>query len=127
MVLVDKKILAGGIAMMIAGVILVLVNAESPVGQSGMTEEEIIDLMIAEDENQAYQMLSGILVWGFRAKRIIFFRDLIWGSGRRRKRKRYWKREMMCMLMRAMRVGRENFPERMAIAVFLAAVRGLIQ
>ena len=27
-----------------------------------MTEEEIIDLMIAEDENQAYQMLSGILV-----------------------------------------------------------------
>jgi hypothetical protein len=27
-----------------------------------MTEEEIIDLMIAEDENQAYQLLSGILI-----------------------------------------------------------------
>lgn len=62
MVLVDKKILAGGIAMIVAGMILVGINAESPVGQSGMTEEEIIDLMIAEDQNQAYQMLSGILI-----------------------------------------------------------------
>jgi len=27
-----------------------------------MSEEEVIDLLIAEDQNQAYQMLSGILV-----------------------------------------------------------------
>lgn len=62
MVLVDKKILVGGIVMIVAGMILVGINAESPVGQSGMTEEEIIDLMIAEDQNQAFELLSGILI-----------------------------------------------------------------
>ena len=62
MVLVDKKILAGGIVMIVVGIILMMAAAESPAGQSGMTEEEIIDLMVAEDENQAFEMLSGILV-----------------------------------------------------------------
>lgn len=62
LVLVDKRILAGGIAMIIAGIIVTIISAEQPIGQSGMSEEEIIDLLIAEDQNQAYQMLSGILV-----------------------------------------------------------------
>ena len=62
MVLVDKRILAGGIVMIIAGMIVAANSGESPTGQSGMSEEEIIDLLIAEDQNQAYQMLSGILV-----------------------------------------------------------------
>ncbi len=62
MVLVDKKILVAGIVMMAAGFIVTLVYADQPIGQSGMSEEEIIDLMIAEDQNQAYQMLSGILI-----------------------------------------------------------------
>lgn len=62
MVLVDKKILAGGIVMIVIGMVLVGINAESPAGQSGMTEEEIIDLMIAEDQNQAFELLSGILI-----------------------------------------------------------------
>ena len=62
MVLVDKKILIGGIAMIIAGIVLTIAVAESPAGQSGMTEEEIIDLMVAEDENQALDLLSGILI-----------------------------------------------------------------
>jgi len=62
MVLVDKKILAGGITMIIAGIIVTVVSSEQPLGQSGMSEEEIIDLLIAEDQNQAYQMLSGILI-----------------------------------------------------------------
>ena len=62
MVLVDKKILAGGIVMIVVGIILIIAAAESPAGQSGMTEEEIIDLMVAEDENQAFEMVSGILV-----------------------------------------------------------------
>ena len=62
MVLVDKKILAGGIAMIVAGIILTMSAGESPAGQPGMTEEEIIDLMVAEDENQAFEMLSGILI-----------------------------------------------------------------
>ncbi|MGY5152310.1 MAG: hypothetical protein ACW9XA_08585 [Candidatus Nitrosopumilus sp. bin_6a] len=62
MVLVDKKILTGGIAMIVAGIIVTIVSADQPTGQVGMSEEEIIDLMIAEDQNQAYQMLSGILI-----------------------------------------------------------------
>ena len=62
MVLIDKKILVGGIAMIIAGIILTIGVTESPAGQPGMTEEEIIDLMVAEDENQAFEMLSGILI-----------------------------------------------------------------
>lgn len=62
MVLVDKKILSGGLAMISVGILLTFVFAEQPTGQAGMTEEEIIDLMIAEDENQAYQLLSGILI-----------------------------------------------------------------
>ena len=48
--------------MIIAGIIVTVAFSEPPAGQSGMSEEEIIDLMIAEDQNQAYQMLSGILV-----------------------------------------------------------------
>lgn len=62
MVLVDKKILSGGLVMIIAGIILTFVSTEQPAGQSGMTEEEIIDLMVAEDQNQAYRLLSGILI-----------------------------------------------------------------
>ena len=62
MVLVDKKILAGGITMIVVGIILTMTAAESPAGQPGMTEEEIIDLMVSEDENQAFEMLSGILI-----------------------------------------------------------------
>ncbi|MDF2421860.1 MAG: hypothetical protein OPY06_02500 [Nitrosopumilus sp.] len=62
MILVDKKILSGGLVMIIAGIILTVVSAEQPAGQSGMTEEEIIDLMVAEDQNQAYRLLSGILI-----------------------------------------------------------------
>jgi hypothetical protein len=62
MVLVDKRILAGGLAMVIAGIIVTIASADQPVGESGMSEEEVIDLLIAEDQNQAYQMLSGILV-----------------------------------------------------------------
>ena len=62
MVLVDKKILTGGIAIFIAGIVLTVAVAESPAGQPGMTEEEIIDLMVAEDQNQAYKLLSGILI-----------------------------------------------------------------
>ena len=48
--------------MFIAGIVLTVATAESPAGQPGMTEEEIIDLMVAEDQNQAYKLLSGILI-----------------------------------------------------------------
>ncbi|KAF6247849.1 hypothetical protein C6990_04275 [Nitrosopumilus sp. b3] len=63
MVLVDKRILAGGIAMIIVGIILVVnISATMPAGQSGMTEEEVIDLMIAQQENEDYNTLAGMLI-----------------------------------------------------------------
>ncbi|MGV7226608.1 MAG: hypothetical protein ACQ9CV_06785 [Nitrosopumilus sp.] len=62
MVLVDKKILSGGVTMIIVGLVITFAYSEQPIGQAGMSEEEIIDLMVAEDQNQAYQMLSGILI-----------------------------------------------------------------
>ena len=63
MVLVNKKILAGGLSMLIVGIALsVNISATMPAGQAGMTEEEIIDLMIAQQETQDYNTLSGILI-----------------------------------------------------------------
>ncbi len=63
LVLVDKKMLIGGLAMVIVGIILsVSISASMPVGQAGMTEEEVIDLMMAQQETQDYNTLSGILI-----------------------------------------------------------------
>lgn len=63
MVLVDKKILAGGLAMIIVGIILVVnISATMPAGQTGMTEEEVVDLLIAQQKNQDYNTLAGILI-----------------------------------------------------------------
>ena len=62
MVLVNKKILAGGMSMVIVGLILSInINATVPVGQAGMTDEEKLDLMLAEQENKDYNTLAGIL------------------------------------------------------------------
>jgi len=63
LVLVNKKMLIGGLAMVIVGTILTVnISATMPAGQTGMTEEEIIDLMIAQQETQDYNTLSGILI-----------------------------------------------------------------
>ena len=79
--LVDKKILAGGIAMLVVGIIIVInINATMPVGQSGMTEEEVIDLMTKQQENKDMNNLAGILIGiGFMLILISF------GAKRRRK------------------------------------------
>lgn len=62
MVLVDKRILGGGLAMVVAGfVLLVIINSSVPVGQTGMTEEEIIDLLTREQENRDMNTLASIL------------------------------------------------------------------
>ena len=54
--------LAGGMLMIIVGLVLTInINAAIPIGQAGMTEEEIIDLLIAEDVNEDYNTLAGIL------------------------------------------------------------------
>ncbi len=63
MVLVDKRMLAGGLVMLIVGIILtVSISSSMPAGQTGMTEEEAFDLMTAQQEIQDYNTLSGILI-----------------------------------------------------------------
>ncbi len=67
--------------MIIVGIILSLyLNAVIPLGTSGMTEEETLDLLIRQQENQDMNNLSGILIGiGFLLVLISF--------GARRKRK----------------------------------------
>lgn len=49
--------------MIIVGIILVVnISATMPTGQTGMTEEEVVDLLIAQQENQDYNTLAGILI-----------------------------------------------------------------
>ena len=49
--------------MLIIGIILsVSISASMPVGQTGMTEEEVIDLLTAQQETQDFNTLSGILI-----------------------------------------------------------------
>ena len=63
MVLVDKKILSGGIVLLVIGIIIsVNVNSTIPAGHSGMTEEEIIDLLTAEQDIKDYNTISGIFM-----------------------------------------------------------------
>jgi len=63
MVLIDKKILGGGIAMLVIGIAISLyLNSTIPVGTTGMTEEETIDLLTSQRENQDFSTLAGILM-----------------------------------------------------------------
>ena len=70
-----------GAIMIIAGIIILLYLTETtPVGKAGMTEDEKINLQLAELENSDYRTLSGILIgFGFLLVLISF--------GARRKRK----------------------------------------
>ena len=56
-----------GVIMIIAGTIILLYLTETtPVGKAGMTEDEKINLQLAELENSDYRTLSGILIgFGF--------------------------------------------------------------
>ena len=50
--------------MVIVGLILTInINAAVPVGQAGMTDEEKLNLMLAEQENEDYNTLAGIPRW----------------------------------------------------------------
>ena len=61
--LIDKKILVAGIIMVSIGISLSLyLNSTSPVGTSGMTEEETLDLLMEQQENQDFNTLAGILI-----------------------------------------------------------------
>ncbi len=81
MVLVDKKILSGGLVMIIVGIVLSLyLSSVISLGTGGMTEEETLDLLIRQQENQGMNNLSGVLMGiGFLLVLISF--------GARRKRK----------------------------------------
>jgi len=48
--------------MLVVGLILLaIINASVPAGKSGMTEEQIIDLMVEEEENRNMNTLASIL------------------------------------------------------------------
>jgi len=79
--LVDKKILIPGIIMVAAGISISLyLISIAPVGTTGMTDEETLDLLIKQQENQDSNTLTGILIGiGFMLVLISF--------GARKKRK----------------------------------------
>ncbi|MFB5631094.1 MAG: hypothetical protein ACE5RN_05875 [Nitrosopumilaceae archaeon] len=79
--LVDKKILLSGIAMVIIGISFsIYLNAVAPIGTTGMTDEEVLELLVQQQENQDFTTLAGILIGiGFMLVLISF--------GARRKRK----------------------------------------
>jgi len=78
--LIDKKIMVSGILMIAVGIaITTYLNETTPVGEAGMTEDEKLELLIAERENTDYQTLSGILIG-------VGFLLLLISFGARRKR-----------------------------------------
>ena len=61
--LVDKKILAGGIILLLIGFTLTAVfNETTPIGRGGMTDDEIAEFLVEERENQDYSALAGIMI-----------------------------------------------------------------
>ena len=61
--LVDKKILAGGGALLATGMVIsAILGSSMPAGQSGMTEEEVLTLLEQQRENQDYSILAGMMV-----------------------------------------------------------------
>ena len=78
--LIDKRMMVIGVVMIIAGFSISWYLTEStPIGKTGMTEDEKINLLLAERENSDYRTLSGILIgFGFLLVLISF--------GARRKR-----------------------------------------
>ena len=79
--LIDKRMMTIGMVMIIIGFSISWYLTEStPIGKTGMTEDEKLNLLIAERENSDYRLLSGILI-GFG------FLVLLVSFGARRKRK----------------------------------------
>ena len=85
--LVDKKILTGGVTMIAVGIALSAILGEAtPRGQGGMTAEEQLEFLMAEQQNTDYKTLAGILIGvGFLLVLISF--------GARRKKKGGVKRK----------------------------------
>jgi len=63
--LIDKKMLIGGAVMIAVGFTISWYLAESaPTGKANMTDDEKLNLILAERENSDFRLLSGIL-FGF--------------------------------------------------------------
>ncbi len=79
--LVDKKILVSGIAMIVVGISISLyLTAIMPIGITGMSDEETLDLLLKQRENQDLNTLTGILI-------AVGFMLVLISFGARRKRK----------------------------------------
>ena len=65
--LIDKKMLIGGAVMIVVGFTISWYLAESaPIGKDNMTDDEKLNLILAERENSDFRSLSGILIgFGF--------------------------------------------------------------
>ena len=65
--LIDKKMQIGGIIMISIGTAISWYLTESaPIGKADMTDDEKLELILAERENSDYRLLSGILIgFGF--------------------------------------------------------------
>ena len=79
--LIDKRMLFAGVGMIVIGTTISWYLTESaPIGKADMSDDEKLDLILAERENSDYRLLSGILVgFGFLLILISF------GARRRRK------------------------------------------
>ena len=79
--LIDKRMLIGGVIMVVIVITISWYLTESvPIGKADMTEDEKLNLILAERENSDYRLLSGILIgFGFLLILVSF--------GARRKRK----------------------------------------
>ncbi len=61
--IVEKRLLIAGVALLVSGFVLSAVIAlNAPVGQPGMTEDEVLDLMEMQQQNDDMGILAGILV-----------------------------------------------------------------
>ena len=61
--LVDKKILVGGLVLLVVGFALTAAfNSMTPIGREGMTDDEIAAFLIEEQENQDYTTLTGSMI-----------------------------------------------------------------
>ena len=61
--LVDKKILAGGAALLVSGmVVTAILGSMTPTGHPNMTEEEVLELLMQQQQNDDMGTLAGILV-----------------------------------------------------------------
>jgi hypothetical protein len=62
MVLVDRKILSGGVSMVSVGLIIIFyLNSSTPIWQEGMTQAQTDDLLIKQQENKNYSNLAGMV------------------------------------------------------------------